>query len=154
MIMGLLQRIFSQIYDFGTNLVQAVLRWLGNALGWLLDKIISFLKTLFKPFLIVIAILFYFLYKVGELVITLFAVILGIGKLLYSLIQGLIVTLAGFTWTPSSPDHGSWSFIIGEVFDALDCYQLDTIAYVIMFVIWITTAYTAIRIISSRGGAA
>lgn len=153
-MMGLLQRVFSQIYDFFQNLIQAVLRWLGNALGWLLDKIIAFLKVLFKPFLILIAIIFYFLYKIAVLVITLFKVILGIGKLLYAFVKGLIVTLAGFTWTPTSPDHGSWSFYMGQVFDSLQGYQLDKVAYVLLFIIWITTAYVAIRILAGRGGAA
>lgn len=136
-------------------MTKVVLDGIGRLYGWLLDGLVSILKAIFTPILILISIIFYFVYKIGDIFVMIFQVLLGIGKLLYSLIQGLVVTFAGFSWTPTTPDHGSWSHPINQAFSVLeDFYQLDTVAYVVLFLIWIMTAYTAIRMITGRGGAA
>jgi hypothetical protein len=144
--------ILSWIGSFLSNLFSAALSFLANLFGMLFSGLITVLKAIFKPILILVALIFYFVYKLGELILTLFVVLLAIGKLLYSLVMGLFNTLAGLTWTPSTPSHGTWSVMIGEVFTALEPYQLDKIAYLLMFVIWISTAFAAIKILT-RGGA-
>lgn len=115
------------------------------------NGLVTVLKTIFSPILALVGILFYFVYKLAELVVMLLSVLLAIGKLLYSFVVGLFKTLAGLVWTPTQPNHGSWSDPIRQVFSALEPYQLDRIAYVLAFVVWITTAYAAIKILSSRG---
>lgn len=140
------------IGSFFQNLTSTVLGFLSNLFGELFNGLIAVLKAIFKPILILVAIIFYFVYKLGELIYTLFMVLLAVGKLLYSFVMGLFKTLAGLVWTPSTPQHGSWSSSIGEVFAALEPYQLDKIAYVMMFAIWITTAYVAIQTLSRWGG--
>lgn len=148
----MLSRIFNPIYDFFKNLLAAGIRYLTQAFTWLLEKLFAFLKVLLMPFLIVIAIIFYFVFKLGQLVVTLITVLLAIGKLFYSLVQGLIKTLAGFTFTTTNaPDHGSWSSAMSQAFDGLASYQLDKLAYVLLFMVWIMTAYAAIKVLSSRG---
>lgn len=140
---------------FGTffqNLFSGALSFLSNLFGYLFNGLITVLKFLFNPILILVALIFYVIYKLAELVVTLFAVLLSIGKLLYSFVMGLFKTLTGFSWSPSTPDHGKWSGAIGEVFGALEPYQLNKVAYVILFIIWIMTAWAGIRILSGRGG--
>lgn len=139
------------VQAFFGNLLAVSLDYLGELLGWLFDGLIQLLKALFSPILIVIALIFYFLYKLAELVVMLFMVLLGIGKLLYAFIQGIIATFAGFVWTPTTPDHGSWSYAFGQAFASLSDYQMDKVAYVLMFGIWIFTAFAAIRLLSGGG---
>lgn len=147
----MVSRFLGWIGSFFTNLAQAVLSAISNTLGYLVQGLINVLTTLFKPILMLLAIIFYFFYKLAELVLALLAVLLAIGKLLYAFVMGLFRTLAGFTWTPTTPDHGSWTSAIGEVFTALEPYQLSKIAYLMLFAIWIMTAIGVIKILSSRG---
>lgn len=142
--------ILDWIGGFFKSLFAVVLDFLGRLLTGLIQGIITVLKTLFRPVLILVAIIFYFVYKVAELFLALLSVMLAIARLLYSFVQGLIVTIAGFSWTPTTPDHGSWSSAIGEVFDGLAYYQLDKLAYVLLFAIWIMTGVGAIRILTAR----
>lgn len=142
--------VLGWIGDFFKNAFSVILDFLGDLFGWLFQGLINVLKAIFKPILIVVAILFYFLYKLGVLVVTLFQVLLAIGKLLYSFVMGLFKTLAGLVWTPTTPDHGSWSQPIGEVFRGLEQYQMDKVAYVLLFIIWILTAVGAISILTRR----
>lgn len=148
----MIAKVLGWIGSFFTNMFSIIMNFLANMFGALFNGLIAVLKALFKPILILVALIFYVIYKLGELVVTLFAVLLAIGKLIYSFVMGLFKTLAGFTWTPTTPDHGSWSSAIGEVFAGLEPYQLDKLAYVCLFVIWIWTAYAAIRILSRQGG--
>lgn len=145
-------RVLGWIGDTFTNLFSILLNFMANLFGSLFNGLIAVLKAIFKPILILIALIFYFIYKLGVVVVTLFAVLLAIGKLLYSFVMGLFNTLTGFVWTPAAPDHGSWSDSIAQVFIALEPYQLDKLAYVLLFVIWIFTAFAAIKILSRQGG--
>lgn len=144
----MIANILGWISGFFQNLFSVVLGFLRDLFGYLFQALITVLKAIFKPILIVVAIIFYFLYKVGVLIVELFQFLLAIGKLLYQFVSGLFRTLAGLTWTPAVPHHGSWSHPIAQVFDALEVYQLDKLAYVLLFAIWIMTAVAAIRIIS------
>lgn len=145
--------ILNSFWEFSQNLFSPIISFLSTLLGHLFNGLISVIKFIFQPILILAAILFYFISKLAELFLLLIMVLLSLGKLLYSLVQGLVKTLAGFVWTPVTPDHGSWSGAISEVFIALEPYQLDKVAYIIMFVIWVMTAVAAIRMITSRGDA-
>lgn len=146
-------QILNWIGNFFKNLFGSTLTFFSNLFGFLFNGLVSVLKMIFKPILIVVAILFYFLYKLAELLITLLSVLLSIFKLLYSFIVGLFKTIGSLVWSSAPPNHGSWSGPIREVFVALEPYQLDKVAYVISFIIWVMTAVAAIRILSARGAA-
>lgn len=146
-------RFFGSIFDFFQNLTQTVLGWLGSFFGYLFEKLFAFLKFLFSPVLILIAIIFYFIYKVAETVLMLLKVLLGIGKLVFALLKGIMLTISGLTYqTPLPPNHGSWTPVFGEVVTGLNYFQLDKVAYVLLFLVWITTAVAAVKILTSRGG--
>lgn len=148
----MLSKIFGGVYNFFANLIGALVSWIAKALGWLLEKLFAFLKLLFKPLFILIAIIFYFLFKIAELFVLLFSVLLSIGKLFFALVKGLVLTITGLSFTPSTPNHGAWTDPMEQAFQGLSYFQLDKIAYVLLFAIWIVTAYVAIRILSNRGG--
>lgn len=149
----MIANVLNWIGSFFKNLFSVVLNFLSNLLGGLFQGLINVLKFIFKPILALLAIIFYFIYKLAELVIALIMVLVAIGKLLYSFIIGLFNTIASFSYTPqAAPDHGSWSSTINQAFAALEHYQLDKIAYVISFAIWMATAFGVIKILSARGG--
>lgn len=150
----MIANILNWISNFFQNLTSVVLNFFSATLGSLFQGLINVLKFIFKPIFILIAIIFYVIYKLGELVVALVMVLVAIGKLLYSFVIGLFKTIASLAWTATAPpDHGSWSGAMTQFFAALEPYQLNKIAYVISFVIWVTTAIAVIKILSSRGAA-
>ncbi|WP_146767230.1 hypothetical protein [Paenibacillus sp. YN15] len=84
---------------------------------------------------------------------TLLQLLLGIGKLFYSLVKGIFLTMAGFSFTPTDRNDGQWTSIFNNVAEGLQYFQLDVLAYVLIFIIWFTAGFAAIRILSSiKGG--
>lgn len=144
--------ILGAVGEFIQRIWSVVLDWLSTLFTRVFEALVTVLRILFRPFLIAIAILFYFLYKVSELFYLLFQVLVSVGKLVYAFVQGLVRTLAGLTWTPVEPAHGSWTPAIRGVMDGLAYYQLDKLAYVLAFVVWIMTAVGAVRILARGGG--
>jgi hypothetical protein len=145
-------QFLSWIGGFFKNLATVVFGWISDLLGYLFQKLFDLLRLLFDPILIVIAMLFYFIYKLCAVVALLFLCVMGIGKLFISLVKGIITTIAGFTFTPSVRSDGKWTSIFSHISDGLGYFQLDNVAYILMFVIWFSTAFAAIRILTSAGG--
>lgn len=148
----MLGRFFSSLFGFFGNLLSAALDWIGKLLTKLFNGLFALLKAIFMPILILIAIIFYFVFKLSELVFTLLKVLLAIGKLFYALVMGLLKTMTGFVFNPpAQPNHGSWTPVFKNVFGGFDYFQMDKLAYILLFIVWITTAVAAIKILSSFG---
>jgi hypothetical protein len=142
------------IGDFFTRITNSTFGFLSKLFGYLFQKLIDLLKLLFNPIFMLIGIIFYFIYKVGELALTLLELLLGIGKVFFALVKGIFLTLAGFSFTPSTPNNGQWTSIFTNVVGGMESYQLSTISYILIFLIWFSCGFAAIRIISSmRAGA-
>lgn len=140
------------IGDFFTRIINSSLNFISNLFGYLFQKLFDLLKILLSPLLIVIEIIFYFFYKLAELVITLFALLLGIGKLFFSLVKGIFLTLTGFSYTPSTQSNGQWTSIFNNVTDGLQYFQFSIISYILIFLIWFSCGFAAIKIIASMKG--
>lgn len=145
----MIAQLLKHITDFFQNLFSVVLDFISNLFGYLFQKLFDLLKLLFNPIFILIAMIFYFIEKIATLVVLLFKVLLGIGMIFVSLVQGIFTTLAGFSYTPTARDDGQWSSIFGHISEGLGFFQLDNLAYVLMFLVWFTTAFYAVRILSS-----
>lgn len=140
---GFLGNLFSNLFDFLSGLVQ-------NALNALAD----FLQRLFQPVLDLIAAIFHLVEKLWQLLGLLFQLFISLGHLIVAFIQGLFSTLAGLSYsgqTPSGLDSNVMqaSSAVTGVFSIL---QLDTIAYLCLFGVWIATAVMVVRMIGSFGG--
>lgn len=136
-------------WTFLERMLQRLLEFLSSLFGHLFNALFSFLKVLLRPIFIVVALLLYFVYKIAELAITLISVFLSLGKLLMAFIKGIFITIGGFTYAPTTPNNGAWNNVFNNVVGSLGPYQLDKIAYLLLFCIWITTAFAAIKIIGS-----
>lgn len=149
----MLSKMFRATYDFFANLMTVVLDAIRNMFAWLGQLIMDFLKILFAPILYIVGFLFYFIFKIGELAVLLIRVLFEIGMIFVSLLTGIFKTLAGLTYTPTTPNHGSWTSVFNNISQSYGLFQLDNVAYVLMFIIWISTAYLALGAIASmRGG--
>lgn len=143
------------IADFFIRITGSIFGFLSNLFGYLFQKLFDLLKLLFSPIFILIAIILYFIFKLGELVLILLTLLLGIGKVFFALVKGIFLTLAGFSFTPTARSDGQWTSIFENVVDGMASYQLDTLSYILIFLIWFTFGFAAIRVLSSmRGGEA
>jgi hypothetical protein len=124
--------------------------FLARLADWLLDG----LAYLFSPIFDLLAGIFYFLYMIGVVLVKVVTVVLALGKLLIGLCTGLFKTITGlsFSGRPAIlPD--SYNDVFARLQPVLNTLQLDKVAYLITFAIWIATAFASIKIIGNmRGG--
>lgn len=124
---------------------------LTDLFGFLLDGI----TAIFKPIIDLFIGIGYLFYKIGVVLVEIAILIGSVGKLALGLIQGLFKTITGFAYQGTAANlPGS----IGSAFDNLqplfNTLQLNKIGYVIIFSIWLYTAFAATRIIQNFSGGA
>lgn len=125
-------------------------RLLGDLGGWILDGI----WMLFKPLFDLLAAIFYFLYMLGVVLVKVLEVVLNVGKLLVGVLTGLFKTIVGlsYTGTPAALP-GSYNSAFSKIMPHINSLQLDKVAYVLIFGIWLTAGFMAVKIIGGmRGG--
>lgn len=142
--------IWSGILWIGTAIFNAV-KWLAeqiwNFFKFLIDLLISFFTVIYD----LIAGLLYLLYKIGVLAIRFFQVILDAAKLLWSFVVGLTRTMGQLVFNPigASPNNAMGKDIGMVMTHANNALQLNSVAYILLFLIWIATAVAVINMISS-----
>ena len=138
---------FGKLWD----VIWGAVKWLGRQIGKLFQFLIDIIVAFFKVIYDLIAGLLYLLYKIGVLAVKLFQVILEAAQMLWSLVVGLIKTMGQLVFSPipKSPNN-AYSDMIGQVMGhAGTALQLNSIAYILLFIIWLSTAVAAIKVISS-----
>lgn len=118
---------------------------------WLLDGIM----TIFQPILDIIGAIFYLLYYLGLVLVKVLHLVFNVCKLLIGLIAGIFQTITGLSYTGTSNTiiPGKYTEAFSQIGNTMTMLQLDKVAYILIFGLWIFTAFAAIRIIGSmRGG--
>lgn len=140
---------FGDVFGKLFSLIWEAIKWLGNLLKMLfqglLDVLIGFFKVIFQ----LIEGLLYLLYMIGVLAVKLFTVIFEAAKILWSLIEGFGRTLASLSYSPRGSGGNGYSEMIGKLMTNLSVLQIDVIAYILLFILWFTTAIAAMKLISS-----
>lgn len=124
--------------------------WLGDLFGWLLRGILA----IFQPLIDLIAAIFYFLYKIGVVLVMIIELVFNIGRLLIGLLAGLFATLTGLNYTGKPANiPAAYQDVFNRLQPIYDTLQLDIIATLMQWVLWIMTAFIAVKIIGNmRGG--
>jgi len=148
--------VFSSLFSFLADIFSKLfgviwegIKWIGNLLKLLFQGLIDLLFVFFEAIFGLIAGLLYFLYMIGVLAVKLFLVIFEMAKLLWALVTGFAKSLASLQYTPRSTGGNSYSEVFGKLFTALEPLQLNSIAYILLFVLWFATAISAIKLLSS-----
>lgn len=130
--------------------------YLYNLLATLFSKLMNGLLWLLQPLFDLITIIFEFIYYIGLIVVKIVLLVFGLGKLLIGLIAGLFSTLLGLGYTGRAASlPSSYTDVYTHIRPYLNSLQMDKVAYIIQFSIWLFTAFMAIKIIGSmRGGGA
>ena len=145
--MGIIGDAFGKLF----SVIWTVITWLGKQIAKLFQSLFDLLINFFLFFYDLIAGLLYLLFKIGVLAVKLFQVLLAAGQMLWSFVVGLIKTMGQLVYSPigQSPNN-AYGGMIGRVMTQADsALQLTSIAYILLFVIWISAAISAIKIISS-----
>lgn len=124
--------------------------WIGRLLKRLFQGLVDIFVGFFQVIYAVIDGLLYLLYKIGVLAVKLFLMLFETAKLLWSLVVGFGRTLASLTYAPrGSSGAAGYSETFGRLFKSLDALQISSIAYILLFIIWMFTAVGAIKLLSS-----
>ena len=144
-LFGFLGSLFSKLF----GVLWDAIKWIGNVLKKLFQNLLDVLIGFFKAIYALIDGLLYFLYMIGVLAVKLFQVIFEAAKVLWSLIVGFVRTLSSLHYSPHEGSGNGYSEMIGKLFSNLKVLQIDSIAYILLFILWFITAITAIKLISS-----
>lgn len=119
---------------------------LGRLFTFLLEGIGKLLAPLFDFFKMI----FYFIYFLGVIIAKVVLLVFTIGKLLIGLVTGLFATLIGFGYSGSSGGlPGSYQAVFTQLQPTLNALQLDKVAYLFQFAIWLFTGFMAMKIIGN-----
>lgn len=146
------KKLFAFLFALFGGLFEVIwdaIQWLGTFFKRLLQDILDVIVGFFKVIYALIEGFLYLLYMIGVLAVKLFLVIFEAAKLLWSLIVGFGRTLASLTYSPRSGSGNGYSEMLGRLFNNLDVLQINTIAYILLFMLWFITAISAMKLISS-----
>lgn len=147
-LINFLKSTFSNLF----TLLYQLFKWLGELLARLFQALIDVIQSFFNVIYDLIRCFLYLIYMIGVLAVKLFQVLWELGMLLYSFIVGLTKTVEGLFYirrsSTTSGGHG-YSAMMRKISKTLDVLQLDVVAYILLFLIWIFTAVSVIKIIST-----
>lgn len=128
--------------------------YLYGLLADLFHMLLDGIWTLLQPIFELVGAIFYFLYMLGVVLVKILAVVLAVGKLLVGIVTGLFKTILGLGYTGSGAAlPGSYNAAFAKIMPFVNSLQLDKVAYILVFGIWITAGFYAIKIIGDmRGG--
>ena len=144
-VASMISDIAQTILDFLYNMMS----WLGDLLSRLFQALINVLVNFFSVIYELIKGLLYLLYMIGVLAAKLFMLLLKLGQLAYSFTVGFIRTLGSLFYSPGGSAGHGYSATMGKVSQLLKFMQVDVLAYILLFVIWVFTALAVFKIIGS-----
>lgn len=136
--------------------------FLGDAFGTLFSYLVSLftglfgglkdlLVTLFTPVLQLISAIFYFLYKLGLLIVDVIEILFRFVFFFVYVMKGLFLTLIGLSYngrTAELPER--YQTIIHNLQPALDFVQMDKIAVLCLWAVWVFVAIALIKVVGAR----
>lgn len=144
---------FSGLESFLSSIFGSLFSFLSGLIQSLLNGITNFLKWLFQPIFDLIAAIFHLVVKLIQLLGLLLDLFLQLGHVIIAFIQGLFATLAGLSYDGSTPSVDQvTSNTLTAMSGAFSILQLDNIAYILLFVIWLITAITVVRMVGNFRG--
>ncbi|WP_249649181.1 hypothetical protein [Lysinibacillus sp. D4B2_S17] len=146
---GLIKDGFQSLMDFLFN----CFKWLGQLLSRLFQALIDVLVSFFMVIYELIKGLLYLLYMIGVCAAKLFLILWEVAKLIWAFVVGLTNTFQGIFFVPATSSGHGYCAMMGRVASSLNVLQLDVVAYILLFAIWLFGAFGVIRVYGSLSGA-
>lgn len=132
------------------RLIWDAVSWLAEFLRDAFQAVVDLLVGFFKVIYALIDGVLYLLYKIGVLAVQLFLLFFDLGRLAIAFFTGFARTLGSLFYSPRASGGHGYSEMLGQIFSAAaGPLQLNVVAYILLFIIWISTAVLAIRWLSS-----
>lgn len=148
----MIAELASGIYDFFADFFTKLLSFLASCFSGLFEGIKSLLVFLFEPLLILIATIFYFLYKLGLLIIAVFKFLYSLVVIMFSVMKGLFVTLIGLTYNGTKVNlPPRYQEVVDNMQPAMELLQINKVAVICLWIVWIFVAVAIVRIVGARG---
>lgn len=145
--------MFEFFQGLGQNIIGAIVSifsWLGNFISDLFDGFKEFTAAIFRNLLLFFNGIWYLLTKCFDIVVLSVQVVLGLFKVLMSIIVGIFHTFTTLLGFSGSSDYFYLPLVYQKgysgVADFLDQTGINTMALIMVVFIWIATAYAIIRI--------
>jgi len=147
----MIAELASGIFQFFSGAFGKLFSFLGSILSALFGGLKDLLITLFTPIFQLIAAIFYFLYKVGLLLMTVIKLVFKFVYFFVYVMKGLLVTLIGLSYNGKTATlPARYQQVIDNIQPALDIIQLDKLATLCLWAIWIFIGIALIKIVGAR----
>lgn len=141
----------SAIFEFFSTLFSNLFSFFGELLGNFFEAIKTLLLTIFEPVLIVIGTIFYFIFKVGVVLLKVIDLLFNFVLLFLSVVKGLFKTLIGLSFSGGSANFPArYSDTFSKVQPAIEMLQINKLATLFLWAIWIFFAIALIKIVGTR----
>ncbi len=148
----MLSKFAQYFWGFLSNLWNGAMQFLGSLVQNLLNGIGSLLQALFKPIFDLITAIFYFIQQLVTMVELLFQLLVSVFHVLFSFIEGLLTTMLQLSYNNSSPVMpGDLRNDFTQMQPVFGLLQLDNLAYVLHFAVWLITAFAVVRMLGNFG---
>lgn len=140
------------IYDFFSGIFTNLFSFLGDLFSALFEGIKKVLDFLFEPILELIGSIFYFFEQLGYLIMAIINLFINLVTLFVSVMKGLFLTVIGLSYDGSSatlPD--SYQKVFDNIQPALQIAQIDKLATLCLWALWVFFGVAIVKIIGSRG---
>lgn len=142
-------RYLFQLLEQGFELLISMMVHMFSQLFTALKDLLVFL---FTPLLQLIGTIFYFLYKLGVLIVAVIELVFKLVFFFAYVMKGLFVTLIGLSYNGAAARIPTrYQEVFNQLDPALDFFQLDKVAVLCMWAIWIFVGISIIKIIGARG---
>lgn len=141
----------SGIYQFFSDVFGKLFSFLGSIFSGLFEGLKSLLVFIFTPLLQVIATIFYFLYKLGTLILAVIDLIYRLVVFFISVMKGLFTTLFGLSYngaTAALPPR--YQEVFDNIQPAFSILQLDKLSILLLWAVWVFVGVAVIKIIGAR----
>lgn len=147
----MIRELASGIFSFFGNAFSTLFSWLGWLFSNLFQGLVDLLVTLFSPILGLLGSIFYFLYKLGALILKIIELVYKFVFFFVYIMKGLFVTLIGLSYNGQAAVlPARYQDAVNHLQPALQIVQLDKIAVLCLFAVWIFVAVSIIKVVGSR----
>lgn len=143
----MIAELASGIYTFFSSAFGALFSFLSSLFSNLFEGIVA----LFTPVLQLVGAVFYFLYKLGVLLVLVIEILFRFVFFFVYVMKGLFVTLIGLSYngkTAVLPHR--YQEIVDNIQPALKMAQMDKIAVLCLWAVWVFIGIALIKVVGRR----
>lgn len=148
----MIRELAAGIYSFFSGLFSNLFAFLGQLLYGFFHGLVDFLVWLFTPVLQIVAAIFYFLYKLGSLILLVIEMVYRLVFFFVYVMKGLFVTLIGLSYSGKvAALPGRYQEVVDAIQPGLQIAQIDKLATLLLWAIWIFVGVACIKVVAAKG---